>query len=156
MEMDVSLSQSTRPPVALLGFCIPAMEALDELGRDFIAVVPDAFEAYMQEHDIKYELWDFNRRNDQSSQLAGRLAERGVTVAVPLFEETVEWAGSLNSVFRDDPRLFTRYLLFRDKAMMKRRAQMHGIRVGVFEEAEDRDDAYRFLQRVADGDGRAG
>ena len=68
---------------------------------------------------------------------------------MPLFEETVEWAGALNGRFRDDPRLFTRYLLFRDKAMMKRRAQMSGIRVGLFEEAENKEDVDRFLRRVS-------
>jgi hypothetical protein len=65
-----------------------------------------------------------------------------------LYEPTVEWAGALNGEFRNDPRLFTRYLLFRDKAMMKRRAQMSGIRVGLFEEADDRDGVRRFMKRV--------
>jgi hypothetical protein len=133
---------------ALLGFSIPAMEALDAMGRPFVAVVPEAFEPYMVEHSIPYQIWDFSRVNELSEDLARRLAERGVELAVPLFEETVEWAGALNGRFRDDPRLFTRYLLFRDKAMMKRRAQMHGIRVGVFEEAETREDVHRFFERV--------
>lgn len=133
---------------ALLGFCIPAMEALDAMGRPFVAVVPRGFEGYMEEHGIPYELWDFGKVNEQSENLAKRLSDRGVEVAVPLFEETVEWAGALNGNFRSDPRLFTRYLLFRDKAMMKRRAQMHGIKVGVFEEAESKVDVHRFLKRV--------
>lgn len=133
---------------ALLGFSIPAMEALDDMGRPFVAVVPPEFGSYMEEHKIPYEPWDFGRVNEQSENLAQRLAARGIELAVPLFEETVEWAGALNGRFRDDPRLFTRYLLFRDKAMMKRRAQMHGIRVGVFEEAENKADVHRFLKRV--------
>ncbi len=134
--------------VALLGFSIPAMEAMFKIERPFVAVVPPGFEAYMEEHGIEYTTWDFERHNEQSEQLATTLAEMGAKVAVPLFEECVEWAGALNGKFRDDPRLFTRYLLFRDKAMMKRRAQMHGIRVGVFEEAEAREDAHRFFKRV--------
>lgn len=134
--------------VALLGFSIAAMEALDSIGKPFVAVVPAEFEPYMVEHGIQYALWDFNRVNEQSAELADTLVEKGARVAVPLFEETVEWAGALNGKFRDDPRLFTRYLLFRDKAMMKRRAQMHGIRVGVFEEAESLDDVRRFFRRV--------
>jgi hypothetical protein len=37
---------------------------------------------------------------------------------------------------------------FRDKALIKRRAQLGGIRVGIFEEAHDKDDVIRFLKRV--------
>ncbi|MEL6761321.1 MAG: ATP-grasp domain-containing protein [Myxococcota bacterium] len=134
--------------IALIGFSIPAMEALYDLGRPFIAVVPPEFQSYMDEHSIEHATWEFDRHNERSDELAIRLAQMGATVAVPMFEECVEWAGALNGKFRDDPRLFTRYLLFRDKAMMKRRAQMHGIRVGVFEEAESRDDVRRFFKRV--------
>lgn len=140
---------SDLPPVALLGFSIPAYEAMHKLGRRFVAVVPPEFEPYMKEHGISYVLWDFNRLNERSVQLANELQEVGADLAVPLFEPTVEWAGALNGQFRNDPRLFTRYLLFRDKAMMKRRAQMSGIRVGLFEEAEDRDAVARFIRRVA-------
>ena len=39
-------------------------------------------------------------------------------------------------------------MLLRDKALMKRRAQLGGIRVGIFEEAHDREDVIRFLRRV--------
>ncbi len=142
------MTDPKRPRIALLGFSIAAMEGMKQADRPFIAVVPPGFEGYMEEHGLLYETWDFNRLNEQSDQLARRLAERGAQVAVPLYEECVEWAGALNGRFRDDKRLFTRYLLFRDKAMMKRRAQMFGIRVGVFEEADDRDDVHRFLERV--------
>ena len=145
---EPAISAKTR--TALLGYCVPAMEALDRLGRPFVAVVPEPFEAYMVEHKIPYALWDFQRVNEHSNELAKTLADQGVELAVPLFEETVEWAGALNGYFRDNPRLFTRYLLFRDKAMMKRRAQMAGIRVGVFEEAETKADVHRFFKRVQD------
>lgn len=146
--LDPSEASAPRSKVALLGYCLPAMEALDAAGHEFIAVVPSDFEPYMVENEIEYEVWDFRRYNENSGELANRLMQRGVGVAVPLFEETVEWAGALNGRFRDDPRLFTRYLLFRDKAMMKRRAQMSGIRVGVFEEADSRADVERFVARV--------
>jgi len=132
----------------LLGFCIPAFEAMEQMGRPFVAVVPPGFEGYMEEHGVEHVAWDFERFNDQSNELAETLGKMGVGLAVPLFEECVEWAGALNGKFRNDPRLFTRYLLFRDKAMMKRRAQMHGVRVGVFEEAEDKTDVDRFFRRV--------
>lgn len=72
----------------------------------------------------------------------------GVDVAIPLFEETVEWAGAINSVLMDKPRLFGQAMLLRDKALMKRRAQLGGIRVGIFEEAHDKGDVIRFLKRV--------
>jgi hypothetical protein len=141
-------SPPTQTKTALLGYCVPAMEALDNLGRPFVAVIPPAFAPYMVEHDIPHVAWDFDRVNEQSTDLAKTLGDMGVDLAVPLFEETVEWAGALNGHFRDDPHLFTKYLLFRDKAMMKRRAQMYGIRVGVFEEAERKEDVHRFLKRV--------
>lgn len=81
-------------------------------------------------------------------EIAETLQEMGVDVAIPLFEETVEWAGAINSVLLDNPRLFGQAMLLRDKALMKRRAQLGGIRVGIFEEAHDRDDIVRFLKRV--------
>lgn len=139
----------SKTKIALLGFSVAAMEGLDAIDRPFVAVVPPDFESYMKENEIPHVLWDFNRTNEQSGELAKQLLEQGANVAVPLFEETVEWAGALNGRFRDDPRLFTRYLLFRDKAMMKRRAQMSGIRVGLFEEAETKEDVDRFLRRVS-------
>ena len=142
------MTDATTPRTALLGFSIAAMEGLQAAGRPFLSVVPPGFEGYMEEHGLPYEVWDFSRLNEQSDQLAQRLLARGVELAVPLYEECVEWAGALNGRFRDDKRLFNRYLLFRDKAMMKRRAQMNGIRVGVFEEADSREDVRRFLERV--------
>lgn len=146
--MSIKDTTKTAAKTALLGYCVPAMEALDDIDRPFLAVVPPDFEKTMIEHGIEYVLWDFNRKSEKAPELARMLVERGVELAVPLFEETVEWAGALNGHFRDDPRLFTKYLLFRDKAMMKRRAQMHGIRVGVFEEAEATEDVFRFFKRV--------
>jgi hypothetical protein len=134
--------------IALLGFCVPAMEALDNIGRPFVSVVPPDFAPYMEEHKLEYATWEFDKRNEKSNELADTLRNMNVGVAVPLFEETVEWAGALNGLFRDNKRLFSRYLLFRDKGMMKRRAQMHGIRVGVFEEAEGPDQVSKFLRRV--------
>ncbi|MEZ0364273.1 acetyl-CoA carboxylase biotin carboxylase subunit family protein [Mycobacterium sp. pUA109] len=81
-------------------------------------------------------------------EIAETLKDRGVDVAIPLFEETVEWAGAINSVLMDNPRLLGQAMLLRDKSLMKRRAQLGGIRVGIFEEAHDRDDVIRFLKRV--------
>lgn len=147
-EFQLESLPQVKTPAALLGYCVPAMEAMDRLGKDFVSVVPPDFEATMKEHELPYVLWDFSRNNDRAGELGKLLEEMGVEYTIPLFEETVEWAGAVNGYLRQDARLFARYLLFRDKAMMKRRAQMHGIRVGVFEEAEEKDDVKRFLKRV--------
>jgi hypothetical protein len=71
-----------------------------------------------------------------------------VDVAVPFFEETVEWAGALNSIYRDDPRVLNRAFLFRNKAMMKRKALIGGLRVGLFEEVHTRDQVREFMKRL--------
>ncbi len=137
-----------RATFALLGYSVPAIEAMQKLERKFVCVVPEGFESELEPFGIPFVIWDFYRHNDRSRELAVRLGDMGASVAVPLFEECVEWAGALNGYFRDDPRLFVRYMLFRDKGMMKRRAQMHGIRVGAFEECDDRPSVLRFFERV--------
>ncbi|MBL7252226.1 acetyl-CoA carboxylase biotin carboxylase subunit family protein [Alloalcanivorax sp. C16-2] len=134
--------------IALLGWSLNAIDALEKFDRRFVVVAPNWAEDYAREHDIPYIRWDFERLNDRSMEIAERLRDEGVDVAVPLFEETVEWAGAINSVLMDNPRLYGQSVLFRDKALMKRRAQLGGIRVGIFEEAHDRDDVIRFLKRV--------
>lgn len=133
---------------ALLGWSLRAIEAIAKMGRDYVVVAPKWAEDYAKQNEIPYVGWDFERLNDRSVELYEALDEAGVSLAIPLFEETVEWAGALNSRFLERPRLFPQAMLFRDKALMKRRAQMAGIRVGVFEEAHDRDDVRRFLLRV--------
>lgn len=135
-------------PLALLGYSVETMEACDALGREFVAVVPEGFGASLAKDSIRAIEWDFGRINESSDHLHSQLVELGATVAVPLFEETVEWAGMLNARLRDDPRIFNRAMLLRDKAMMKRKAQMSGIRVGVFEELDDAAAAKRFLVRI--------
>jgi hypothetical protein len=134
--------------VALLGWSLNAVDALERFDRRYIVVAPPWAEAYCTEHNIPFLAWDFERLNDRSMEIASTLKEEGVDVAIPLFEETVEWAGAINSVLMDNPRLFGQSILFRDKALMKRRAQLGGIRVGIFEEAHDRADVVRFLMRV--------
>tara|TARA_R110002074_G_scaffold284733_3_gene456452 strand:+ start:790 stop:2022 length:1233 start_codon:yes stop_codon:yes gene_type:complete len=134
--------------IALLGWSLNAVEAADKFDRRYVVVAPDWAEAYCKEHDIPYVPWNFERLNDRSVEIAQTLKEMGVNVAIPLFEETVEWAGAINSVLMDQPKLFGQSMLLRDKALMKRRAQLGGIRVGIFEEAHDKDDVIRFLKRV--------
>ncbi|MEX1039638.1 MAG: hypothetical protein WDZ51_03335 [Pirellulaceae bacterium] len=134
--------------VAILGWSLKAIDAIDRFDRRYVIVAPEWAEQYAEEHDIPYIKWNFERLNDRSFEIAQILQERGVDVAIPLYEETVEWAGAINSVLLDQPRLFGQAMLFRDKALMKRRAQLGGIRVGIFEEAHDKGDVIRFLKRV--------
>ncbi len=134
--------------VAILGWSLNAIDAIDRFDRRYIIVAPEWAEEYARENDIPFISWNFERINDRSFEIAQRLKDEGVDVAVPLFEETVEWAGAINSVLLDNPRLMGQALLFRDKALMKRRAQLGGIRVGIFEEAHDKSDVIHFLRRV--------
>ena len=134
--------------VALLGWSLNAVEAAAQFDRRYVVVAPDWAEDYCKEHDIPYLAWNFERLNDRSMEIAEQLRDMGVDVAIPLFEETVEWAGAINSVLMDNPRLLGQSMLMRDKSLMKRRAQLGGIRVGIFEEAHDREDVIRFLRRV--------
>lgn len=134
--------------IALLGWSLNAIEAAETFDRRYIVVAPDWAEEYCQKHDIPYVPWNFERLNDRSMEIAETLQEKGVDVAIPLYEETVEWAGAINSLLLDNPRIYGQSLLLRDKALMKRRAQLGGIRVGIFEEAHDKEDVVRFLKRV--------
>ncbi|HJK96913.1 MAG TPA: hypothetical protein RMF84_06810 [Polyangiaceae bacterium LLY-WYZ-14_1] len=134
--------------IALLGWSLRAIEAIDRFDRRYVVVAPRWAREYAEKNDIPFISWDFGKINESSHEITRRLQEEGVTVAVPLYEETVEWAGLINSVLRDKPRLFGRNMLFRDKSMMKRRAQLAGIRVGIFEEAHSRGDVLHFLKRV--------
>lgn len=135
-------------PIALLGWSLQAIEAMEGIERDYLVVAPEIFRTHANDHGLSYVSWDFDKRNENSHELALKLKEMNVRAAVPLYEETVTWAGAVNGVIWDQPRLFNQALLFRDKAMMKRKAQMSGIRVGVFEEAESREDVLRFLRKV--------
>ncbi|MFT6431082.1 MAG: hypothetical protein ACJAXR_001569 [Halopseudomonas sp.] len=138
----------TKGFIALLGWAPNAVEAAATFDRRYVVVAPEWAEEYCKTHDIPYVPWNFERLNDRSVEIAQTLKDMGVDVAIPLFEETVEWAGAINSVLLDNPRLFGQSMLMRDKSLMKRRAQLGGIRVGIFEEAHDRADVIRFLKRV--------
>jgi len=140
--------KAKKSPVALLGYSLETMEAAKEHNIPFVAVVPEGFDIALKEDGIDVVTWDFYMRNQNSERLSEKLVERGVSHAVPLYEETVEWAGQLNTILLKDPRAFQRALLFRDKAMMKRNAQMNGIRVGVFEEIHSRDEALAFFEDI--------
>jgi len=134
--------------IALLGWSINAIKAAQKFDRRYVVVAPQWAADFCTANKIPFIPWDFVRLNDRSIEIAEMLKERGVDVAIPLFEETVEWSGAINSVLLDNPRMYGQSILFRDKALMKRRAQLGGIRVGIFEEAHEKDDVVRFMKRV--------
>lgn len=144
----MSSTPNSQAPIALFGYSVESMEAAASLNLPFVAVVPAGFETQLEADGIQTIVWDFYQRNENSGHLAEKLLELGARVAVPLYEETVEWAGAVNARIFQDPRAFQRSLLFRDKAMMKRNAQMMGIRVGVFEEVASYEDVHTFFDRV--------
>ena len=134
--------------IALLGWSVNAIKAAQKFDRRYVVVAPDWAADFCEANKIPFISWDFVRLNDRSFEIAERLKAEGVDVAIPLFEETVEWSGAINSVLMDNPRMYGQSILFRDKAPMKRRAQLGGIRVGIFEEAHEKDDIIRFMKRV--------
>jgi hypothetical protein len=134
--------------IALLGWSVNAIRAAQQFDRRYIVVAPDWAKDFCTANKIPYISWNFLRLNDSSLEIAQRLKAEGVDVAIPLFEETVEWSGAINSVLLNSPRMFGQSILFRDKSLMKRRAQLGGIRVGIFEEANEKDDIIRFMKRV--------
>lgn len=134
--------------IAILGWSLNAIDAIDRFDRRYIVIAPEWAEDYARENNIPFISWNFERLNERSMEIAERLKAEGVDVAIPLFEETVEWAGAINSVLMDKPRIMNQAMLFRDKSLMKRRAQLGGIRVGIFEEAHDKGDVVHFLRRV--------
>jgi len=134
--------------IALLGWSVNAIKAAQKFDRRYIVVAPDWAEDFCTANNIPYISWNFERLNDRSMEIAEKLKAEGVDVAIPLFEETVEWSGAINSILLNNPRMYGQSILFRDKALMKRRAQLGGIRVGIFEEAHEKEDVVRFMKRV--------
>jgi len=135
---------------ALLGWSLPVIESMQKLNKPYVVVSFPDFESYAQEHDIPFVSYQFDEWSDTSNSLdlAEKLSAFGADVAVPLFEETVEWAGALNSIYRGDPRVLNRAFLFRNKAMMKRKALIGGLKVGFFEEVYNREHVRQFMKRL--------
>lgn len=144
----------TEKRIALMGWSLPSMEAADKLKKPFVVVSLPDFEEYAQEHDIPFVGWDYDRNlsheqvYEKSGELHEKLQEKNVHAAIPIFEETVEWAGALNSRINNNPRIFNQSLLFRNKPMMKRKAHLGGLEVGLFEEGTCKEDVLRFFKRV--------
>jgi hypothetical protein len=92
--------------IALLGWSINATKAAQKFDRRYIVVAPDWAADFCTANKISFIPWDFLRLNDRSLEIAKRLQAEGVDVAIPLFEETVEWSGAINSVLLNSPRMF--------------------------------------------------
>ncbi len=137
---------------ALMGWSLPVIESMQKIGKPFVVVSFPDFESYAVEHDIPFVPYQLNEWSDTSNSidLKQKLDAYDVDVAVPLFEETVEWAGALNSIYRDDPRVLNRAFLFRNKAMMKRKALIGGLKVGLFEEVHNREEVKSFMKRLSE------
>ncbi|MBR9921579.1 MAG: carboxylate--amine ligase [Bacteroidetes bacterium] len=135
---------------AILGWSLPVIESLKKADVPYVVVSFPDFEPYAKEHDIPFVSYQLDEWSDSSNSLdlVEKLKPYNADVAVPLYEETVEWAGALNSIFRDDPRVLNRAFLFRNKAMMKRKALLGGLRVGLFEEVYNMDQVHSFLDRL--------
>lgn len=135
---------------ALMGWSLPVIESVQKFNLPYVVVSFPDFESYAKEHDIPFVPYQLDEWSDQSNSrdLYEKLKAFNADVAVPLFEETVEWAGALNSIYRDDPRVLNRAMLFRDKAMMKRKALIEGLRVGYFEIVYNHEDVHRFIDRL--------
>jgi len=141
---------NTDKAVVLLGWSALAIESAQKLKKPYVVVSFEDFEPYAKEHNIPFVSWDFNEWGDQSNALIlkEKLEPYNPNVAIPLYEETVEWAGALNTLYRDDPRIMNRAFLFRNKAMMKRKALLAGLRVGLFEQVNNIDDVHKFMDRL--------
>ncbi|MGE7666393.1 ATP-grasp domain-containing protein [Ureibacillus composti] len=142
------MRENQEKTTVLLGWSLQAIEAIDKLDRPFVVVGPPEFTTFAEKNNIKLIPWTFDVPIEQSFELYEILKELNVSVAVPIYEETVEWAGMINSLIWDDPKVFNKSLLLRDKGLMKRRAHLAGLRVGVFEEAYNKEDIYRFFKRI--------
>jgi hypothetical protein len=140
--------------IALIGWSIPSIEAMQQIGKEYIVVSHEDFRSYAKQHRIPFLSWDFGKPDqyeevyERSNDLFNQLRRLDVGLTIPIFEETVEWSGALNARLRNDPSVFDHSILFRDKAMMKRRAHLGGLKVGVFEEVESKEEVRRFFNRV--------
>ena len=133
---------------ALLGWSLQAIEAIDKMNRPYVVVGPPEFELFADTNGIPFVPWQFDQSIEKSDELYEKLKDFNTKITVPIYEETVEWAGSLNAKLQNNPRIFNKSLLLRDKGLMKRKAQLAGMPVGVFEEANSKEDINYFLKRV--------
>ncbi|WP_255507885.1 acetyl-CoA carboxylase biotin carboxylase subunit family protein [Lysinibacillus sp. BW-2-10] len=144
----MEMKEKNEKITALLGWSLQAIEAIDKLNRPYVVVGPPEFKPFADNNGILFVPWQFNVPIEHSVELYEQLKELNTKVAIPIYEETVEWAGMLNSLIWENPKVFNKSLLLRDKSLMKRRAHLAGLRVGVFEEAFTKENIKHFLKRI--------
>ncbi|MEK4229105.1 ATP-grasp domain-containing protein [Solibacillus sp. FSL H8-0538] len=142
------MKENQTQTTALLGWSLQAIEAIDKMGRPFVVVGPADFKEFAEKNGIELIPWNFEVPIENSIELYEKLKELNTKLTVPIYEETVEWAGMINSLLWENPKIFNKSLLLRDKGLMKRRAHLAGLRVGVFEEAFNKEDIARFFKRM--------
>ena len=98
---------------ALLGWSLQAIEAIDKMNRPYVVVGPPEFELFADTNGISFVPWQFDDSIEKSDELYEKLRDYNTKMAVPIYEETVEWAGSLNAKFQNNPRIFNKSLLFK-------------------------------------------
>ena len=135
---------------ALIGWSLRVIESMEKSKTPYVVVSFPDFESYAKDNNIPFVPYQLDSwgHDTNALDLAEKLKEYGCDVAVPLFEETVEWAGALNAMYRDDQRVLNRAFLFRNKTMMKRKALIGGLRVGLFEEVHTRDQVRQFMKSL--------
>lgn len=135
--------------VAILGWSLFAIEAVRQMGRDYFIVGPPGFATYAKQNRVPFVPCDLTQFDPVAATvLARQLEQLGVDYAVPLYEPTVEWCGVVNAHLFGQEEYADWVKLFRNKAMMKRRAQLSDIPVGVFREADGRAEVVEFLRHV--------
>ncbi|MDM5334122.1 ATP-grasp domain-containing protein [Ureibacillus composti] len=144
----MGIVENVKDRIAILGWSQQAIEAIGKMNRPYIVVAPFEFQAYANVFGIPFIPWQFEWAIEEAHQLYETLKLWNTKLAIPIYEETVEWAGAINAKLENNPRLFQQSMLFRDKGLMKRKAQLAGMRVGIFEEAQNKQDIYYFLKRM--------
>ena len=78
---------------ALMGWSLPVIESMQKTGRPFVVVSFPDFESYAQENNIPFLPYQLDEWSDTSNSLDlfEKLKAFDADVAVPLYEETVEW-----------------------------------------------------------------
>src|SRR5687768_12132189 len=93
---------------ALLGWSLYAIEAIDKMNRPYVVVGPSEFQGFADTHGIQFVPWEFDHLEERSDELYEKLKDLNTKIAVPIYEETVEWAGAINARLRKNPRIYNK------------------------------------------------
>ena len=59
--------------IAILGWSLNAIDAIDRFDRRYVIVAPDWAQSYAEENDIPFIPWNFERLNERSMEIADLL-----------------------------------------------------------------------------------